>query len=122
MAEKLREFSETRIGEDCKTLSGHHENGLFFECEFKKLAGLTLKDCDLNRSKFTTDSIRDALGFTMTLGCHSFDKVEYSPLLFDLFLTLATMTKGNDEKRQKLIDVIGRSRYEAIKRTLSAIE
>jgi hypothetical protein len=120
--ERLRDFNKTVIGQDCKDLTGHHENELFFECEFKNLTGLTLKDCVLDRSRFTTDSIREALDFTMTLSCHSFNGVEYSPLLFDLLLTLITMTKGNEEKRAKLIDVVGKNRYETIRRVLNRIE
>jgi hypothetical protein len=120
--DKLREFSNERIGEDCSTLSGTHENELFFDCIFCNLGGLTLKDCVLDRSKFTTSRLRDALGFTMTLDCHSFRDVEFSPLLFDLFMMLAYMSKGNDEKREKLLDVVGRDRAQAILRALKETE
>src|SRR5690348_6236770 len=100
MSERLRDFSEINIDKDCSTLEGVHDNGLFFNCTFEKLNKLTLSNCDLNKSKFTTSKLRDALGFTMTLDCMSFRDVEYSELLFDLFLCLATMTKGNDAKRE----------------------
>jgi hypothetical protein len=119
---KLREFNAVHIEEDCSNLTGMHDNELFFGCTFKNLNGLTLKDCDLNSSTFSVESISGSLGFTMTLGCHSFSDVEYSPLLFDLFLVLATMTRGNDEKREKLKDVIGRDRYEKLTRILKATE
>jgi hypothetical protein len=119
---KLRQFDQTHIGEDCTNLTGMHENGLFYECTFCTLNGLTLKDCDLNQSTFLTDRISDALGFTLTLGCHSFSGVEYSPLLFDLLLTLMTMSKGNDDKREKLIEIVGRPRYEALMRALKSTE
>lgn len=119
---RLREFDKVHIGEDCSLLSGCHENSLFFDCTFTNLNGLTLKDCDLNHSRFTTETIRDALGFTLTLGCHSFKGVEFSPLLFDLMLCLLTMSKGNDGKRRQLIDVIGAKRYEALMRVLNVVE
>jgi hypothetical protein len=106
----LHEFSEVHVGEDCRKISGDHKNGLFFECDFEKLRGLTLKDCTLNRSRFLTSDIKDALGFTLSLQCGSFKGVEYSPLLFDLFLLLASMSSGNDSKRKALLDVIGRER------------
>lgn len=122
MSDNLRDFDEVHIGEDCSELTGTHENGLFFECKFRKLTGLTLKDCDLNHSEFTTQAVREALGFTMTLGCHSFKGVKLSPLLFDLMLSLLTMTTGNDEKRNQLIKVIGERRYESLKRTLEVVE
>jgi hypothetical protein len=122
METRLRNFSEEHIREDCRDITGIHSNALFYGCEFEKLNKLTLAGCDLNRSKFTTDHIRDALGFTMTLSCLSFNNVEYSELLFDMFLTLATLTSGNDEKREQLKDVVGRERYEALVRVLKATE
>lgn len=118
----LRQFDDIQIGKDCTELTGDHQNKLFFECEFSKLNGLTLKNCVLDRSKFTTQSVKDALGLTVTLDCFSFKDVEMSPLLFDLFLSLLTMTKGNDEKRAALIDVIGKSRAESLNRLLRCIE
>jgi hypothetical protein len=113
---------KAHINENCESISGTFEDEVFFECTFKKLNGLTLKDCDLNRSKFTTDDIRDALNFTMTLNCHSFDKVEYSPLLFDLMLCLIIKTKGNTEKRKKLIEIVGEERLREILVALSSLE
>ncbi len=120
--ERLRNFTEEHIREDCRDLTGTRDNGLFYDCKFEKLRGLTLRDCDLNHSSFSTEHIRDALGFTMTLSCLSFRNVEYSELLFDMFLTLATMTRGNDSKREALKDVVGRDRYDALMRILSRTE
>lgn len=118
----LHQFDEMHIQEDCSTLSGDHDNGLFFDCTFQKLKGLSLTNCDLNGSKFRTQSVRDALGFALTLGCKSFRNVEFSELLFDLFLTLATMTKGNDVKRKQLISIIGPTRHNTLMRVAGAIE
>lgn len=119
---RLREFRDVHINEDCSEASGLHEDELFYECVFRDLTDLTLKDCDLNGSRFTTDKLREALGFTMTLGCHSFTDVEFSPLLFDLFLCMAYLSKGNDEKREKLLDVIGRERASTLLRRLKGID
>lgn len=58
----------------------------------------------------------------MTLDCKSFNNVAYSEMLFDLFLCLATMTKGNDEKREKLKDVVGRKQWEKLMKVLRATE
>jgi len=120
--QSLRKWFETHIEEDCSEMSGTHENGLFFGCQFRKLNNLTLKDCDLNRSEFTTEDVREALGFTLTLNCHSFAGVKYSPLLFDLMLMLLVSTEGNDEKRVKLLEVLGKDRYLKLKRILKALE
>lgn len=122
MPKPLRDFSETHIDEDCSTITGLKDNALFFNCAFNKLNGLTLKDCDLNKSEFKTESVADALGFAMSLSCLSFRGVKYSETLFDLLLTLITMTVGNDEKRKKLIDVVGERRWQAIMRMLTDIE
>ncbi len=120
--DKLRDFKATHIDENLEGISGLHENELFHNCTFKKLRGLTLKDCVLSKSKFTTDDIRDALGFTLTLDCLSFHRVEFSELLFDLFLVLAIKSKGNDEKRKKLVDVIGKERVLELLHQMSDLE
>jgi len=122
MPESLREFDDTHIRKDCRSLTGDHTNELFFGCVFEKLAGLTLRDCDLNRSEFNTESVRDALGFTLSLQCLSFRNVKFSPLLFDLFMCLAAMSAGNDEKRAKLRDVVGPERFDALMRVLRNVE
>jgi hypothetical protein len=118
----LRKFLATRIDKDCSMLSGLHINELFYGCKFNRLNYLTLKDCDLNNSTFETAHIKDALGFTLTLSCLSFRNVRFSELLFDLLLMLMTLTVGNDEKREKLLDVVGRSRATALLRIMERTE
>jgi len=122
MLEPLHKFDEVHVEENCENLSGFHENGLFFGCTFKDLRGLTLKDCDLNHAKFLTDDVREALGFTLTISCLSFNNAEYSPLLFDLLCLLMYKTKGNDEKREKLLDIVGRDRAEKLLHILKRLE
>lgn len=118
----MRKFTERHIEEDCSELKGDHENGLFFGCTFRKLNDLSLKNCDLNGSQFKTEGIRDALGFTVTLDCHSYKGVELSEDLFDLQLLLLYQTLGNDEKRKKLLDVVGKERAERFLRIMSHLE
>jgi hypothetical protein len=110
------------IDQNLEGISGTYENQTFFNCIFRKLKGLVLKNCDLNRSTFVTDKLEDALGLTVTLDCHSFDNVEFSPLLFDLFLCLAIKSRGNTEKRRKLIDVVGRERVYELLSKMKALE
>jgi hypothetical protein len=114
--------SSVHIDENCEDLTGHHKGAVFYNCLFKKLNGLVLEGCDLNRSQFLTDNISDALGFTLTLNCHSFDNVEFSPLLFDLFLCLILKSKGNVEKRKRLLDVIGHERASHLLTLLKDLE
>lgn len=121
-APSLCNFNASHIDEDCQSISGDHENELFFNCKFKDVKNLTLKHCDLNRSQFLTDDIRDALGFTVTLDCLSFKDVELSPLMFDLLLCLLIKTKGNNEKRKKLVDAIGKQRFFQLLREMSTLE
>jgi hypothetical protein len=118
----LRNFTEEHIGEDCSSVTGRHTNALYFECEFKKLNGLTLEQCDLNRSKFTPATLRDALNFTVTLNCFSFKNVELNDIAFDSILMLLTLTKGNDDKRRTLAEVIGLERYTQLLRIAKVLE
>jgi len=107
----LRNFNDSHIKETFTTLTGNKENELFHGCTFDKVAGLTLKDCVLTDSKFVTKGVENALGFTVTLDCHSFTNVELSDDLFDLLLLLLCKGKGNTDKRRKLLfDVIGKER------------
>jgi hypothetical protein len=107
-SEALRTFSEIHIDEDVRHLTGSFENALFHNCTFGSLNNLTLKNCVLSDSKFTETDPTQMLGFTVTLDCNSFSDVELTPQEFDLICLLLTKTKGNTEKRAKLIkDVVG---------------
>lgn len=99
-----------RISHNCENLKGHFKDEIFYDCSFKDLSELTLDNCVLNKCRFLTDTVEEARGFTLTLNCNSFRNVEFSPLLFDLFLCLALKSTGNVEKRRMLIDVVGRER------------
>lgn len=117
-------FSASHIDQDLTGVRlGHHENELFHNCTFKDVRGAVLKDCNLQHSRFVTDRIEDALGLTFTVGdCNTFENVEYSPLLFDLLLVMMCKTKGNDVKRRKIIELIGKDRLIDILRQLKGIE
>lgn len=104
-------WSEVHIDEDVVGLTGFHENALFHNCTFRNLRGVTLKDCVLAHSTFTTTKLDEAMGFTFTVGnCNTFRNVAYSEYLFDLFLIMMIQTKGNTEKRKKLIEIVGRDK------------
>lgn len=120
--DKLRDFSKINIDKDCMNEVGTHENELFYNCVFDKLNDLRLIKCDLNNSKFKTSSIKDALGFTLTLDCMSFKNVEYSPLLFDLLCAMMVLSKGNDEKRRKIREILGDKKMESLLKVLGVIE
>lgn len=89
---------------------GNYENELFYNCEMDVVKGVTLKGCTLLRSRLKTKNIEDALGFTVTLDCKTFEELELSPLMFDLLCVLLIKTKGNTEKRKRLIDILGNQR------------
>jgi Zn-finger protein len=119
----LRKFSESHIDEDVRNLSGTFENALFYNCTFEKLNALTLKDCVLDQSRFTAKHPREMLGFTLTLNCHSFHDVELSEEVLDTLLLLICKSKGNLEKRLKIInDVVGRDRAIQILTLLKDLE
>lgn len=118
-----RRFSETHISEDCRAFfSKEIENGLFFDCDFANIAKSTIKNCDLNGSRIKPESIKDMLGVTMTLDCHTFKDVELNELALDCLLTLLAKTKGNDLKRAKIIDIIGDRKYKAISKVMGDLE
>jgi hypothetical protein len=119
----LREFKAVHIDQDYSSgITGLHENELFYNCTFDKVTGLTLKDCVLENSKFKTSKLSDVVGFTLTLGdCNSFENVEYSDFLFDLYLVMAIKSAGNTEKRKKLIELVGKERVIEILRQFSTI-
>lgn len=106
-----RHYIDTNFGEG---FMGYHENELLFNCELNSIRNLTLKDCVLNRSKFLVEDLEKTRNFTVTLNCRSFDNVELSPLLLDLFLLLLTKTKGNDSKRLKILKIVGHERAKEI--------
>ena len=113
---KLRTYKEVHIGEAFPVLSGDHTNELFYNCSVDKVAGLTLKHCVLSGTQFVTQGIKNLLGLTVTLDCNTFNNVEFSADMFDLMLLLLCKTKGNTEKRAKLIEVVGRDRaYQLLK-------
>jgi hypothetical protein len=119
----LRDFSETHISKDLSNISERRfENALLHGCTFKKLNGVTMERCVLDRARFLTTDPADAQDFTLTLNCHSFRDAEYSEELLDLMLTLLTLTKGNDAKRRALVSVIGKETYLAILRRLTSLE
>lgn len=120
---RLHDFSASHIDEDLRgSPAGEHDNELFFNCTFDNVRQSTFKNCTMHNSKFLVNRIEDALGLTATLDCKSFSDLELSPLMFDLMLVLLLKTKGNDEKRKKLIDVIGKERVVELLRKLEKIE
>jgi hypothetical protein len=46
------------------------------------------------------------MGAVVSLSCYTFDSVALSRLSFDAFLFLLSLTKGNDDKRQRLQELI----------------
>lgn len=123
MLPTLRNWNATHIEENCESLQGLHDNELFWNCTLNNLKGVTLKNCVLKGSQVTTKDLKDALGFTLTVGdCGSFRDVKYSEELFDLFLVLMITTSGNTEKRRKLLDVVGKPKVAEILHTLATLE
>ena len=119
----LVDFQAIHIDEDCTELPpGNYYKQLFHNCTFKKLNGVVAKDCTLTDSKVLTDKMEDALGLTVTLDCKTFDNLELSPLMFDLFVMLLIKTKGNEHKRKRLIDILGRERIHELLSAMKTLE
>lgn len=118
----LHKFSEKHIDEDLSMSATDYDNALLFHCKFKNLRGLTFKNCDLNQSEVLTDNVADVLGFTATLGCHTFTGVTLSETVFDLLVLLLYTTKGNDSKRRKLLNIVGADRAKELLQQLDSLE
>lgn len=109
--EKLRDWTETHIQEEVSLAGADKNDALYYECTISSIKGATLKNCVFANSKLKTQSPADVAGATVTLNCHTFGSLELDEDTFDLFLLLLCKTKGNREKRQKIIDdVIGREK------------
>lgn len=119
---KLHQFSEEYIDKDLTTLREFYDNVLFFGCHFRKLSGVTMRDCELNRSKIEPDTIRDLQNFTVTLSCKSFNNVVLNELAFDTLLLLLSKTAGNAEKRKKLLEIVGKDRARQILKEMETLE
>lgn len=118
----LHKFSDMFIDKDFVNVTQDFDNALLYNCIWHKLNGVTLKNCDLNHSKIPIQKIEDILNFTVTLNCKSFNNVELSELVFNLFLILLYKTKGNDTKRRKILELIGTEEAKKLLSTLEGIE
>lgn len=103
-------------------MNGLHHKELFYNCIFDDLNDLVLSNCDLSNSKIITNDIRKCMNFTVTINCNSVRNVEVSELVFDLFLIMMSKTKGNDEKRQKLLDIVGKDKADKLLNIVSRLE
>lgn len=121
--DKLHDYKASHIDEDFSNRRlGWHENELFYNCTFKDVRGAVLKDCNLRHSRFVTDKPEEAIGLTFTMECGTFEDVELSPTLFDMAILMLLKSKGNHEKRQKLLEVLGRDRVIELLRQLKQVE
>jgi len=120
---KLHKFDETHVDEDLtKICNKEYKNALLFNCKFKDLRNVTFKDCDMNQSRILSDRIEELLGFTATFSCKHFHNVELSELVFDLFIMLLIQSKGNDEKRSKLKEILGQEKLDFFINKLKDLE
>src|SRR5258706_10758061 len=107
---KLHKFSEEYIDADMTVCKKEFDNALLYHCRFKDLRNVTIKNCDMNQSEILSDRIEDLVGFCATFSCKHFNNVKLSELVFDIFLMLLVQTKGNDLKRLKLLEIVGKER------------
>ena len=102
-----REWRAIHIDEDLGDVSGRHfENELFCRCRVTGIAHARFIDCDLRNSSLDVNDLRKLIGAVVSLSCYTFDSVALSRLSFDAFLFLLSLTKGNDDKRQRLQELI----------------
>jgi len=116
----LHKFDDEYIDQDLSSkLLGEFTNTLFYNCIFDNLTDVKLIRCELNRSKIKTNTLENCRNVSVTLDCKTFANVELSEFLFDYILLLLAKSKGNDTKRRKLLEIVGKEKarqlLEAIK-------
>jgi hypothetical protein len=105
--DRLRDYHSIHIDEHIPVLSGYYDNVLFYNCTIDAVKNAHLHNCVLTGSTFPGQSLADFQGLTLTLDCHSFYNVELSEAALDYILMLLVKTRGNNEKREKIIEAIG---------------
>lgn len=119
----FRIFKEKHIDEVFEGVPSPKKNVEFYGCTFKNLAGAVLQNCSLMGCKFAMTEPEAIIGLTVTMDCFSFGGVELSPEVFDLLLLLMCKSKGNTEKRKKIIeDIVGHDRAVEMLRKLEHLE
>lgn len=104
---RLRDYHAIHIDEHIPVLTGYHENVLYYNCKIDSAKDAHLHNCVLTASSFLPQTLHDIQGLTLTLDCHSFVDVELSEAALDYLLMLLVKTRGNNEKREKIIEAIG---------------
>lgn len=117
----LRDFNKTYVDKQVQ-LRGEIHNTLLHNCEIADLRGVTLLNCDLNQSKILIDDINKLQGFACTMDCGTFRNVTLSETVFDCLVMLLYSTKGNDNKRRKLIDVVGKDKMKELAEQMESID
>lgn len=119
----LRAFVEKHIDEEFTDVPSPKTKAEFYDCTFHKLNGATLKDCTMHGSKFVMTKPEDIIGLTLTMDCFFFTELELSPEVFDMLLLLICKTKGNTQKRLKIIeDIVGHDRAVTILNEMKHLE
>lgn len=78
----------------------------------------------MQQSSIRPKRTEDGFGLTLTLDCYSFDEVDVNEVFLDGILYLLTLTRGRDtdEKREAIIDLIGREKYLKMRRHFENLE
>jgi len=119
----LRKYAATHFNEELSGLFGRRfSNELFSGCTFGSVRGAEFAHCVMHDCVLEAEDMRDILGVTLTLDCHTFGGVRFSPTALDAILFLLTTTKGNDATRQKIEAAIDPERLEKFRRLFPRTE
>lgn len=103
----LRKWKAVHIEEHIPHLTGRHEDELFYRCAIDNLRGAVLINCCMTECKYNIQEIEDMQNVVMGLDCQHFSNVELSEKAFDYMALLLVRTRGNTEKRLKIIEALG---------------
>jgi hypothetical protein len=102
----LRNFSAIHIDETFQTITGTHENALFFNCTFHDVRSARFVNCDLNQSRFVSEDPKDFMGLVVSLDCMTFGNIELSETALFCLLAMILKTKGNVSLRKTLLNAL----------------
>jgi hypothetical protein len=97
----LRFFSQVIKDQKNLNLEGQgFVRALFVNCQITRLRNTTLAKCTMSGCSLEPADIRDILGITITLNCHTWDHFRMSPLTLDAILYLITRGAAPEEQER----------------------
>lgn len=119
---RLREFSASHIDKTFETITGTHENALFYNCTFHNVRNARFINCDLNQSRFVSEDPKDFMGLVVSLDCFTFGNIELSEPALLCLLSMILKTKGNTAVRKSLLGALDHTKMFTLLKNFETLE